>query len=148
MPLVQRHTDLRVFQSAFEGATLIFQASRGWPKEERYALTDQIRRSSRAICANIAEAWRKRRYEPSFISKVSDADAEAAETQVWLSFAHSCGYLPAEAYEALNQQYDNLCGGLVKMMADPTKWCGPSVLRDGPTLYTVDDTAQTDERPE
>ena len=116
----------------------IMEASKHWPKDERYSLTDQIRRSSRSVCASIAEAWRKRRYEANFISKLSDADAEAAETQVWLKFAHACGYLPEDDYKALYHQYDTLCGGLVKMMAEPDKWCGPSVLRDESAIYSTD----------
>jgi four helix bundle protein len=137
MPLVQHHTDLRVFQAGFEAAMRIMEASKAWPKDERYSLTDQIRRSSRAVCANVAEAWRKRRYEASFVSKLSDADAEAAETQVWLKFAHACSYLPADDYKVLYHQYDMLCGGLVKMMAEPDKWCGPSALREEPGSYST-----------
>jgi four helix bundle protein len=138
MPLVQHHTDLRVFQTGFETAMKIMEASKAWPRDERYSLTDQIRRSSRSVCASIAEAWRKRRYEASFISKLSDADAEAAETQVWLRFARECGYLPEVAYTALYRQYDTLCGGLVKMMSEPDKWCGPAVLREEPGTYFTD----------
>lgn len=137
MPLVQHHTDLRVFQTGFEAALTIFKASKAWPREERYSLTDQIRRSSRSACASIAEAWRKRRYEANFVSKLSDADAEAAETQVWLKFAHECGYLPVEEFSALYRQYDTLCGGLVKMMAEPDRWCGPAVLREEPGTYST-----------
>ena len=137
MALVQHHKDLRVFQTGFEAAMRIMAASKGWPKDERYSLTDQIRRSSRSVCANIAEAWRKRRYEANFVSKLSDADAEAAETQVWLKFAHACGYLTPADYEALYHEYDVLCGGLVKMRAEPAKWCGPSALREETGQYAT-----------
>ena len=82
---VREFKELRVYQQAYDAATEIFEHSKEWPKEETYSLTDQIRRSSRSVCANIAEAWRKRRYENHFVSKLSDADAEAAETRTWLS---------------------------------------------------------------
>jgi len=113
----------------------IFENSKPWPPEERYSLTDQIRRSSRSVCANIAEAWRKRRYEAHFVSKLSDADAEAAETQVWLDFAQACGYMDKALYAELSQLYDRVSGGLVKMMADPSPWCGPAALREEQAEY-------------
>src|SRR5512136_3020915 len=91
--LIRTHLDLEIYQSAFELARQIFQKSKLFPKEERYSLTDQVRRSSRSVCANIAEAWRKRRYEASFLSKLSDAESEAEETRVWLEFSTRCGYL-------------------------------------------------------
>jgi four helix bundle protein len=144
MPLVQHHKDLRVFQTGFDAAMRILEVSKGWPQDERYSLTDPIRRSSRSVCANMAEAWRKRRYEPNFISKLSDADAEAAETQVWLRFAHASGYLEAATYQALDQQYELVCGGLVKMMAEPDKWCGPAVLREESAPYLTDTSAADD----
>ena len=87
------HRDLEVYKKAFDAAMQIFDLSRSFPKEETYSLTDQIRRSSRSVCANLAEAWRKRRYEKAFISKLSDSESEAAETQVWLEFATKCGYI-------------------------------------------------------
>lgn len=121
--------ELRVYQIAFETAMQIFELSKTWPKEEKYALTDQVRRSSRSVCANVAEAWRKRRYVPHFISKLSDADSEAAETQAWLDFAHRCGYLSQEGHSRLSANYDTISGGLVRMMTDPDKWCGPATLR-------------------
>ena len=140
MPLVQSFKELRVFQLGFGGATRIFELSKSWPKEERYALTDQIRRSSRSACANIGEAWRKRRYVPSFVNKLSDADAEAAETQIWLDFALASGYIDNTLHAELYQQYDQIIGGLVKMMADPASWCGPSALKDERAQYHVEMT--------
>ena len=95
--------ELQVYQRAFDSSLQIFNLSKCFPPEERYSLTDQMRRSSRSVCANIAEAWRKRRYPASFVSKLSDADAEAAETQVWLDQALACGYLNAEAHQQLNE---------------------------------------------
>jgi four helix bundle protein len=93
------HQDLEVYGRAFDAAMEIFELSQRFPKHEVYSLTDQMRRSSRSVCANLAEAWRKRRYTATFISKLSDAEAEAAETQVWLHFAVHCGYLDRETGE-------------------------------------------------
>src|SRR5829696_9224743 len=93
MGMVQSHTDMEVYKKAIEAAMELFELSKRFPREEIYSLTDQLRRSSRSVCANLAEAWRKRRYRAAFISKLSDAEAEAAETQVWIQFAVRCGYL-------------------------------------------------------
>ena len=123
---IDRVEELDVYRRAFQGAMNIFGQSKQWPKVERYALTDQIRRSSRAVCANVLEAWRKRRYPKHFISKLSDADAEASETRTWLRFAHSCEYLDEQPFKQLDEKYDRICGGLVRMMSNPEKWCGPS----------------------
>ena len=87
------HHDLQVYQRSFEAAVRIFELTRSFPREEAYSLTNQIRRSSRSVCANLAEAWRKRRYEAAFISKLCDAEGEAAETQVWIEFAVNHHYL-------------------------------------------------------
>jgi four helix bundle protein len=110
---------------AFEHAMVIFQLSRKWPAEERFSLTDQIRRCTRSVCANIAEGWRKRRYAASFVSKFSDADTEAGETLVWLDFARECGYLSAEDQLRLSQTYDHICAQLVTMINQSDKWCLP-----------------------
>jgi len=99
--LVLDHSDLELYKIAFQAAMDIFHLSKKWPIEERYSLTDQIRRSSRSVCGNIAEAWRKRRYSAHFVSKLSDSDTEAAETIVWLEFACECGYLNKTEYEEL-----------------------------------------------
>src|SRR5204863_10028009 len=96
---IQQHTDLQVYTRAFSTAMSIFNVSRRFPKEETYSLTDQIRRSARSVCANLAEGWRKRRYRAAFISKLSHAESEAAETQVWIQFATECGYLNGEVAE-------------------------------------------------
>ena len=93
---VVSHRDLEVYQKAFGASMDIFELSKRFPKEETYSLTDQFRRSSRSTCANLAEAWRKRRYEKAFISKLSDAEGEAAETQVWIEFAFRCNYMARE----------------------------------------------------
>ena len=96
---IQSHQELEVYRMAFETAMQVFEVSKLFPREEIYALMDQMRRSSRSVCGNIAEAWRKRRYEAAFVSKLNDAEAEAAETQTWLHFAIECGYLPKDRGE-------------------------------------------------
>lgn len=123
------HRDLDVYKRAFEAAMQIFELSRKFPKEETYSLTDQIRRSSRSVCANLAEAWRKRRYEASFISKLNDSEAEAAETQTWLEFAVRCGYLTAETGDSLMKTYNGVIGTLVGMISHSESWVLPSGRR-------------------
>jgi len=127
--LIRTHRDLDVYQMAFEAAMRIFRESKSFPKEERYSLTDQIRRSSRSVCANLAEAWRKRRYEASFLSKLSDAEAEAAETQVWLEFAVKCDYLEAQTGRELYAAYDNTLGKIVNLINNPEPWLLPGAKR-------------------
>ena len=107
---------------AFEASMQIFTLTKKFPVEERYSLTDQIRRSSRSVCANLAEAFRKRKYPKHFVSKLSDCEAESAETQVWLDFALECGYLDKEKYNHLYQEYENVIGKLVNMSLQPEKW--------------------------
>jgi len=113
---------LDVYQLAFESAMRIFEVSKSFPNEEKYSLTDQIRRSSRSICANISEAFRKRKYPKSFVSKLSDAESEAGETQTWLDFAKECGYLSDDKYQELHENYDHILGKLVNMARFPEKW--------------------------
>ena len=100
----------------------IFELSKGFPREETYALIDQIRRSSRSVCSNIAEAWRERRYEAAFVSKLNDAEAEAAETQTWIQVAVECSYLSKEIGQELYQTYDHIIGKLVNMIFNPAPW--------------------------
>lgn len=100
----------------------IFELTKGFPKEETYSLTDQMRRSSRSVCSNIAEAWRKRRYTAVFVNKLNDAEAEAAETQTWIQFATECDYLKAEVAAELCQTYENVIGKLVRMIINPDPW--------------------------
>ena len=85
--------DLKVYQEAYALAMEIFEISKAWPSEEKYSLTDQIRRASRSVCTNLREAWAKRRYEAHFVSKLTDSDGENSETDTWLDFAKDCGYL-------------------------------------------------------
>lgn len=121
-PTIRSHRDLEVYQRAFDAGMRVFELSKKFPKEETYSLTDQIRRSSRSVCANLAEAWRKRRYEAAFISKLSDAETEAAETQVWLEFAVKCSYLPAESTRQLYRDYDSVLRTIVGMINHPDTW--------------------------
>ena len=116
------YRDLKVYQKAYQLAMAIFNMSKTFPKEERYALTDQIRRSSRSIAENIAEGYRKRQYPKMFVSKLADADGEVAETQVWLDFAHDCGYVSSEAYESLIKGYAEIGKMLGSMIKAPEKF--------------------------
>ena len=122
MSRIQSHDELDVYEIAFESAMRIYEVSKQFPKEETYSLTDQIRRSSRSVCANIAEGWRKRRYEAAFVSKLTDAEAEAAEPQTWLDFASECDYLSEDVKQELRQNYDRVIGKLVNMIYKPSPW--------------------------
>ena len=119
---IRTHRDLAVYQKGFAASMQIFELSKQFPKEEVYSLTDQIRRSSRSVCANMAEAWRKRRYEKAFISKLSDSESEAAETQVWLEFAVECNYIDRDEAATLYQIYNEILGTLVGMINHPETW--------------------------
>lgn len=123
MSTIKFHQDLKVFQKSFETTQLIFELSKSFSKEELYSLTDQIRRSSRSVKANISEAWGKRKYEKSFIAKLTDSEGEARETQTWLQFAHACCYINKEQYNNLLNQYNQIIGMLVNMMNQSEKWC-------------------------
>lgn len=125
MSKVTTHRDLEVYVKAFDTAGRIFHLSKLFPKEETYSLTDQIRRSSRSVCANLAEAWRKRRYEAAFVAKLSDAEGEAAETQVWLEFAVQCEYMTREDAAGLYQAYHDILRTLVGMINHSEKWVLP-----------------------
>jgi four helix bundle protein len=120
--LVRSYRDLEVYQAAFAAAMEIFEVSKKFPIEERYSLTDQIRRSSRSVCANLGEAWRKRRYEAAFIAKISDCQAEATETQIWLEFAVKCNYLDPEIGRSLYRNYDQVLGQLVNILKTASTW--------------------------
>ena len=120
--LVKSHQDLEIYKMAFESAMNIFELSKKFPLEERYSLTDQIRRSSRSVCANMAEAWRKRRYEAAFIAKLNDCEAESAETQTWIEFAVKCNYLNIEIGRELHGTYNKILSGLVNMINNSSSW--------------------------
>jgi four helix bundle protein len=116
------HRDLKVYQLAYKLAMGIFQASKSFPKEEKYSLTDQIRRSSRSVAANIAEGFRKRQYPKMFVSKLADADGEATETQVWLDFARDCEYMTNECRDELTNGYEEVGKMLGAMISMPEKF--------------------------
>ena len=107
---------------SFDTAMKIFEITKRFPKEETYSLTDQIRRSSRSVCSNLAEAFRKRKYPKSFISKLSDSESEAAESQTWLDFSLSCEYITDREHNDLNESYDKILGKLVTMSLHPENW--------------------------
>lgn len=119
---IRYHTDLEVYQLAFDAAMQIFNITKTFPKEEIYSLTDQIRRSSRSVCANLSEAWRKRRYRAAFNNRLNHVEAEAAETQVWLSFSKECAYVSDQQADNLIQIYDHILGIIVTMIKHPDKW--------------------------
>jgi len=122
MNLIKSHKELIVYQLAFKVSMEIYKITRTFPKEEIYSLTSQIRRSSRSVCANLAEAFRKRRYKKAFVSKLSDSEGEAAETQVWLDYTLECEYMPEETYIRLIDEYEKIIGMLVRMINHPEKW--------------------------
>ncbi len=117
---------MEVYKKAFNTAMEIFEISKGFPAEEKYSLIDQIRRSSRSVCANLAEGWRKRRYKPMFISKLSDSISEAAETQTWLEFSLACGYISKEKFEELDQRYEHIFAMLHTMEHKADSFCKKS----------------------
>lgn len=119
--VMRGHSDLKVFQLAYKLAMEVFNESKGFPREERYSLTDQIRRSSRSVAANIAEGFRKRQYPNMFISKMANADSEAAEVKVWLDFASDCGYLTGKRRDQLLAGYDEVGRMLGGMINHPEK---------------------------
>lgn len=118
----QGYKDLKVFQKAYETAMEIYHLSKEFPKEEKYSLTDQVRRSSRSVCANIGEGFRKRMYPKHFVAKLSDSDAECAETLIHLDFAKDCGYLSDESYNKLTENYLQIGKMLGSMMQSPEKF--------------------------
>lgn len=121
---IESFRDLKVYQVAFELQQEIFKISKGFLKEELYSLTDQIRRSSRSIGGNIAEAWHKRRYQAYFVSKLSDSDGEQAETQHWIDTAFACEYITFETHNQLLEKCKKIGRMLGSMMARPEKFCG------------------------
>lgn len=115
--------DLKVYCLAFEAAMEIFEISKFFPPEEKYSLTDQVRRSSRSICTNLAEGWRKRRYKAVFINKLSDAAQEAAETQTWLHFALACKYIDKKTYKRLDEKFEHIFAMLFTMQQKADSFC-------------------------
>lgn len=119
---IRSYRDLDVYKMAMEGAVRIFELTKTFPSEEKFSLIDQIRRSSRSVCANIAEAWRKRRYEAAFVSKLSDSETEAAETQVWMEMAYRCRYCEEAIFREIDEHYNRVIGKLVNMIDKPRPW--------------------------
>lgn len=119
---IKHYRELNVYQNAMNHLMQIFELTKSFPSEEKYSLTDQIRRSSRSVCANLAEAWRKRRYQAAFIAKLSDAETEAAETQVHAEIAFRSGYLTEARFKEVDKAYDQILAQIVKMIDQPEKW--------------------------
>lgn len=115
--------DLLVYKKAFDSAMTIFEFSKKFPKEEMFSMTDQIRSSSRAVCANLSEAWRKRRYRAVFINKLSDAAQEAGETQTWLEFALKCHYIDTQTFQTLDKEYEEVFAMLFSMERKADTFC-------------------------
>jgi len=138
--------DLKVYQAARGAAGAIFFLSRGFPVEERYSLTDQIRRSSRAVKAMIAEAWGRRRYKAVFVNKLDEALGEATETQSWLDDARDSGYLLPERFDALDSQYDSIGQMLSRMIDRANDFCKHSPATDYRAIPRVEEKASTSER--
>ena len=120
---IERVRDLKVYQLAFEVAMEIFELSKAFPSEEKYSLTDQIRRASRSVCSNLSEGWRKRRYKAVFINKLTDAEQEAAETQTWLEFALACKYIDQEIFDQLDEKYEHIFAQLSTMERKADSFC-------------------------
>ncbi|MBO0695701.1 MAG: four helix bundle protein [Verrucomicrobia bacterium] len=119
---VRHFQALDVYQNALATGLRVYELSKQFPSEEKYSLTDQIRRSSRSVCANIAEAWRKRRYQAAFVSKLSDAEGEAAETQVHLEFPFRHRYVSHDEFLSIDDAYEKICAQVVRMIDEPKKW--------------------------
>ena len=122
MKAIRYHWQLDVYKLSVEAAMEIFELTKNFPKEEMYSLTDQILRSSRSVSGQIAEGWRKQKYEASFVNKLNDAEGEAAETQVWLEYGVRCQYISPTAGRKLHRTYDRILGKVVNMGNNPTPW--------------------------
>jgi four helix bundle protein len=122
MSNIRSFKELRVWQNAMDTAMLVYEISKRFPSEERYSLTDQFRRASRSVAANIAEAWRKRRYPAAFVSKLSDAEGEAAEAQTWVEFARRCEFIKPDEAHDLDERFERILGQLVRMIEKPNDW--------------------------
>lgn len=119
---ISSYRDLDVYRMAMDAAMEIFRLTSRFPREERFSLVDQIRRSSRSVCANIAEAWRRRRYKAAFVNKMNEAETEAEETRVWLEFSLRCEYIDEGTYRGLDSEYGNIIGKIVRMIMNPDNW--------------------------
>lgn len=122
MAHISSYKELRVYQAAMAAAMRIFELTKHFPVEEKYSLVDQIRRSSRSVCTNLGEAWRKRRYSAHFVSKLSDSEGEAEETRVLLEISWRCGYMSKNTADDLDGEYDRIISQLIRMIDNPEKW--------------------------
>jgi len=141
MPVVRFFKELHVWQNAMDLAMRVFELTRDFPSQERYSLTDQIRRSSRSVAANLSEAWRKRRYPAAFVCKLNDSESEAAETQTWVEMALRCGYLTHEVAKELDCACEQILAQLVCMIGEASRWCDMRA-----SARTPDDHADTPTR--
>lgn len=143
MTIARTFRDLRTYQMARDGAKRIFEITRRFPAEERYSLTDQIRRSSRAVKAILAEAWARRRYKAAFINKIDEALGEAMETQSWLDDALDCGYIEYGIHEALDRLYQEIGGKLAAMINRADDFCknapSHSYMREDCVTYDIEE---------
>ena len=115
--------DLEVYQGAFKAAMEVFELTKQFPSDEKYSMVDQMRRSSRSVCTNLAEGWRKRRYSAVFKNKMTDAMQEASETQCWLEFAYSCQYVASEVFHRMDSEYEKIIGMLSSMEKKSDRFC-------------------------
>lgn len=121
--LIRHFRELIVYKKAFEAAMKIYIITKTFPIEERYSLVDQIRRSSRSVCSNLAESWRKRRYEAVFKNKITDSMQEASETQCWLEFSAACKYIDHETFTNMDNEYEEIIAMLNSMEMNSHKFC-------------------------
>lgn len=119
---IHSYKELHVYQNVMDAAMDIFKLTKRFPLDERFSMDDQIRRSSRSVCVNLGEAWRKRRYKAAFIAKLSDAEGEACETQIWLEFAQKCNYLNNDDMDKLYNLYNHIISQIVVMIKETDKW--------------------------
>lgn len=122
MARIRSYRELHVYQNEFDAAMMIFELTKSFPVEEKYSLVDRIRRSSRSVCTNIAEAWRKRKYPAHFVSKLSDSAGEGDGTRGWLEVSIACKYISSDIFEDLDSRYDIILAQLVTMMSGPGDW--------------------------
>jgi four helix bundle protein len=160
MAIIRSFKELRVWQNAMDAAMLVFELTKRFPPEEKYSLTDQFRKASRSVAANISEAWRKRRYPAAFVSKLNDAEGEAAEAQTWIEFALRCKYMKAGEANDLDQRYEQILGQLVVMIERPDYWVvgarrehdtekgrhGDAASKESPSLRVLASPCQSAER--
>lgn len=122
MGTIRTHKELTVWQNAMDAAMRIFELNKSFSAEEKYGMVDQIRRSSRSVAANLAEAWRRRRYETAFVAKLNDAETEATEVQTWIELAFRCCYIDQKMATELGETYEHIIGQIVTMIRQPGKW--------------------------